>query len=89
MSDSDGNAIQWTQEEIQNSGMEKYLAEPTSLKSRYIASMVLSAVGDTLGFRNGDWEFETNGIFLHKKIEEMGGVKSLSCTGFLVSDDTV
>ena len=33
------------------------LIDPTALRPRIIASMLLHAVGDTLGYRNGLWEF--------------------------------
>ena len=47
------------------------------MEERYIASMVLSGVGDAIGFRNGRWEFCHSGPEIHKECEMMGGVSSL------------
>lgn len=53
--------------------------------------MVLSGVGDALGYKNGDWEFARLGSKIHSDIEDLGGVEALKVnpTDFMISDDTV
>jgi hypothetical protein len=39
--------------------------------------MVLGAVGDSIGYRNGRWEFNKDGAAIHAECARMGGVASL------------
>ncbi|XP_078407812.1 ADP-ribosylhydrolase ARH1-like [Cetorhinus maximus] len=59
------------------------------LLQRYVAAMVLSGVGDALGYRNGSWEFCTNGKEIHSQLQKLGGLRHIDVSGWKVSDDTV
>mmetsp|Transcript_3186 Transcript_3186/g.4377 ORF Transcript_3186/g.4377 Transcript_3186/m.4377 type:complete len:418 (+) Transcript_3186:78-1331(+) len=58
---------------------------------QFIASIVLSAVGDALGYKNGSWEFSKNGEYIMKEAEELGGVMNLELKlpEWTLSDDTI
>ncbi len=73
-----------------------------SIKDRYIATIVLHALGDTIGFRNGKWEFfgfsefaKTKRINFNLANEllyefiALGGINSINMTNWFVSDDTL
>ncbi|CAC5414402.1 ADPRH [Mytilus coruscus] len=53
--------------------------------------MVLSGVGDAMGYRKGQWEFCTSGVAIHKEATQLGGIKSLKIElpGWIISDNTV
>lgn len=53
------------------------------------ASMLLSAVGDALGYKNGNWEFCHSGLDIHCELCELGGLDKIDIKGWIVSDDTV
>ncbi|KAM8982817.1 ADP-ribosylhydrolase ARH1-like [Ara ararauna] len=57
----------------------------------YEAAMVLSGVGDALGYRGGLWEYCTSGAQIHRELQEMGGLEAivLEPPEWPVSDDTV
>ncbi|XP_061300426.1 ADP-ribosylhydrolase ARH1-like [Pezoporus flaviventris] len=57
----------------------------------YEAAMVLSGVGDALGYRGGRWEYCTSGAQIHAELEELGGLEAivLEPPEWPVSDDTV
>jgi ADP-ribosylarginine hydrolase len=67
------------------------------MEERYIATMVLHAVGDTIGFFNSNWEFNyhqkvfnltTTNEILYDFINR-GGINDINLEGWIVSDDTV
>lgn len=69
-----------------------------SRKTRFQASMLLHALGDTIGFKNGDWEFnyhERDKLetldYVNELIYEfiaLGGVNGVDLSTWKVSDDT-
>lgn len=62
-----------------------------SVADLYVASMLLSGVGDAMGYYKGRWEFNTDGLRIHKELKDMGGLGSLHLTKgkWPISDDTV
>ena len=56
---------------------------------QFKASMVLSAVGDALGYKNGEWEFCYSGEAIHQQLQTLGGLERIDVKGWIVSDDTV
>ena len=68
------------------------------MKNKYIATIVLHALGDTIGFKNGEWEFYGPDIIndnllpvleLVYQFIGLGGVNGINLQGWQVSDDTL
>lgn len=63
------------------------------MENKYIACMLLHALGDTIGFKNTEWEFSEGGYERTlKKVYEfisLGGITGINLKGWLVSDDTI
>lgn len=65
------------------------------IEDKYIATMLLHALGDTIGFKNGDWEFFKDntvyGATLEKLYEfiDLGGINDIDLENWIVSDDTI
>ncbi|XP_033754156.1 protein ADP-ribosylarginine hydrolase-like [Pecten maximus] len=61
------------------------------ISQRYQASMVLTGVGDALGYYHGRWEFCHSGETIHKELEKLGGLSkiALALPAWNLSDDTV
>ncbi|KAM9424230.1 ADP-ribosylhydrolase ARH1-like [Pholidichthys leucotaenia] len=57
----------------------------------YKAAMLLSGVGDAMGYKNGQWEFNYSGPAIHKELKKLGGLKTIQVKlpNWPVSDDTV
>jgi len=49
-----------------------------NLEERYKASMVLSGVGDAIGFRNTTWEFNYDGANIHAELHQLGGLAQIA-----------
>ena len=67
------------------------------MELRYIATVVLHALGDTIGFKNGDWEFNydekvvtlsTTNELMYEFIA-LGGINEINLENWTVSDDTI
>lgn len=62
-----------------------------NLRNRYAHAMILSGVGDALGYKNGDWEFCHSGEAIFQDLQKLGGLENVTVKkpGWVVSDDTV
>jgi ADP-ribosylarginine hydrolase len=64
-------------------------------EDRYIATIVLHALGDTIGYRNAEWEFMKASNVADKILEKVyefidfGGINYVPQIGWNVSDDTI
>uniref|UniRef100_A0A3P8Z6F0 ADP-ribosylarginine hydrolase n=1 Tax=Esox lucius TaxID=8010 RepID=A0A3P8Z6F0_ESOLU len=63
---------------------------PATLQD-YKAAMLLSGVGDALGYRNQLWEYNESGPAIHQELQELGGLQNITVQlpDWPVSDDTV
>ena len=50
---------------------------PVKMEERYVAAMVLSGVGDAMGYKGGRWEFTFVGEDIHKDLKKLGGIEKL------------
>lgn len=58
------------------------------MEDRYIACILLHAVGDSIGYKNGEWEFSRNLDKVYEFID-LGGINHMLLKGWSVSDDTI
>lgn len=60
--------------------MSSESVKPTlpTLQERYEACMLLHAVGDAMGYKNGKWEFTFSGRDIHDQLAILGGVENLN-----------
>lgn len=60
-------------------------------REHYIASMVLSGVGDALGYKNMEWEYCKSGVQIHDELYTLGGLENITVElpGWPISDDSV
>lgn len=66
------------------------------MKNKYICTFLLHALGDTIGFKNGDWEYNYNKHYDANTVNEMiyefidlGGINGIEIKDWIVSDDTL
>jgi ADP-ribosylarginine hydrolase len=80
-----------------NSLESKGIEFSTPVEEKFVACLILSAVGDAMGYKNGKWEFNYSGEEIHKELKQltgkegMEGISALRVdTNFsIVSDDTI
>lgn len=60
-----------------------------SKKDRFEASMILAAVGDSLGYKNGNFEFCFKGKKIIEHVEKLGGLESIDTVDWNLSDDSI
>lgn len=47
------------------------------MEDRYIASMVLSGVGDAIAYKGGSWEFCHSGREIQCEVTQLGGLEKI------------
>jgi ADP-ribosylarginine hydrolase len=82
-----------------NTSFKKDTFKKISIETKFQAVMLLHALGDTIGFKNGDWEFNYHDRdklemldYVNELIYEfisLGGVNGINLTEWKVSDDTL
>ena len=50
----------------------------SALRNRYAHAMILSGVGDALGYKNGEWEFCHSGETIFKELQKLGGLQKIA-----------
>ncbi len=67
-----------------------------NIQEKYIATIVLHALGDTIGYKNGEWEFNFGqGLKIELTLEivydfiRLGGINQINLKDWKVSDDTI
>ena len=66
-----------------SSSVQACTTKPPVLE-KYVACMLLAAVGDAVGFKNGSWEFTFEGERIHAELKKMGGIEKLNINGWFV-----
>ena len=75
----------------------------TTIREKYNACLLLHAVGDTIGFKNGEWEFNLPRHHIGTRINRnyeytlellyeyiyLGGITEINLKGWKISDDTI
>ena len=41
------------------------------MNKRYEATMLLAAIGDAIGYRRGNWEFNKDGLDIHRQMMKL------------------
>ena len=67
-----------------------------NIETRYMCGFLLHGLGDTIGFKNGNWEFNYHKAANLSTVSELvyefidlGGVNGIDLKGWHVSDDTL
>ncbi|KAK7919644.1 hypothetical protein WMY93_010928 [Mugilogobius chulae] len=71
-------------------GMDCGISSPATVE-HYKAAMLLSGVGDALGYKAGSWEFNFSGPEILKELKQLGGLKKIKANlpNWPLSDDTI
>ncbi|KAL9653254.1 hypothetical protein ABK040_010961 [Willaertia magna] len=83
------SSAQQQQEALTELVQQQKKDEYPDLKERIKASVILPAIGDAIGFKNGSFEFCFSGETMHKQVEKLGGLENISLKRWKVSDDTI
>jgi ADP-ribosylarginine hydrolase len=74
------------------------MKDKDNFREKYIASFILHALGDTIGYKNSIWEFNYNiqnyndkreTIEIISEFVSLGGITNIDLSGWTVSDDTL